>query len=198
MGILQDLTHIFYSKQGIDLIEKRLLCFTYHVLPHTKPHNCFHCLIALPMETRPLQIHSLLATMPIATFLELSPTDSMAKHGTLLASRLPTTTLVTHFSTASRGILPQDNSALLAKLQGLPIHTPPSPRPIHAGACPLTKTKLHAKHKAKKEVKAKAVKDRKLAVAAKCAESPARKQEKQELQLSAAEAKASKAVVNAK
>jgi hypothetical protein len=59
-------------------------------------------------------------------------------------------------------------------------------------------TKLHAKCKAKKEVKAKAAKDSTLAVADKCAESLARKQEKQELQLSAAEAKAAEAVAKAK
>jgi hypothetical protein len=118
----------------------------------------------------------------------------MANHGTLPASRFSTATSVTSFSTTSRGILPQYNYALIAKLQGLPIHTPPGPCPIHASTRPLTKTKLHTKRKAKKEVKAKAAKDRTLAVAAKHAESLARKQEKQELQLSAAEAKAAKAV----
>ncbi len=46
-------------------------------------------------------------------------------------------------------------------------------------------------------MKAKVAEDRKLAVAAKCAESLAKKQAKQELQLSAAEAKAAKAVAKA-
>jgi hypothetical protein len=97
--------------------------------------------------------------MPVGVVLELFPTDSMAKHETLPASGLSTATSVTSFSTAGGSILPQHEYALLAKLQGLLINAPPGPHPIRAGTHPLTKTKLHAKCKAKKEVKAKAAKD---------------------------------------
>jgi hypothetical protein len=56
--------------------------------------------------------------------------------------------------------------ALLATLQDCKIRAPPSPCPAHARVCSTTKTQLQAKWKAAKDLKAKAIKERKFALAA--------------------------------
>jgi hypothetical protein len=62
----------------------------------------------------------------------------------------------------------------------------------------ITKTQVHAERKAKKEAKAKAAKDKKLAVVVRCTKVLAKMQKKQMLLLSAAKAKAAKAVTKDK
>jgi hypothetical protein len=135
--------------------------------------------------------------MPLATILDLSPIKATTKSGTIFASGGSTAMSATSCSTNSGNTSPGNEYALLAKLQGIPIHAPPGPCPIRAGAWPITKTLVHAECKAKKEAKAKAAKDKKLAVPVRCTEVLAKKQEKQELLLSAAKTKAPKAVAKA-
>jgi hypothetical protein len=136
--------------------------------------------------------------MPLAAILNLSLIEAMAKSGTISASGRSTATSATSCSTISGNIAPGNDYALLAKLQGITIHAPPGPCPICASTQPITKTQEHAECKAKKEAKAKAAKNKKHAVAVRRTKALARKQEKQESLLSAAEAKAARAVAKAK
>ncbi len=107
-----------------------------------------------------------LVTMPVAAFFDLPSTKATAKSRTLVVPGLSTAMSITTFSTKSGDVLSQEDCTLLAKLQGSPIHAPSGPCPIHAGACPITKTQLQADQKAVKEAKAKAVEEKKLAAAA--------------------------------
>ncbi len=70
----------------------------------------------------------------------------MAKCGTVPAADPLVATLVTSFSTESE-MIPQDNLALLTRLQELPIHAPPGVRPNCAGVRASTKTEIAAKHR---------------------------------------------------
>jgi hypothetical protein len=135
--------------------------------------------------------------MPLPSILTLSPIRATAKSGTISASELSTAMSTTSCSTISGNIAPGNDYTLLAKLQGIPIHAPPGPCPILAGTWLITKTQVHAECKAEKEAKAKAAKDKKLAVAVCRIKALARKQEKQELLLSAAKAKDARAVAKA-
>jgi hypothetical protein len=135
--------------------------------------------------------------MPNVAFLDLSPADAMAKHGTVPKSGQSTVTLATSFSTARGGVLSNDEHAFLSKLQGTPIHAPTGTCPLHTGARPVTKTQLNAELKSAKEAKAKLAEVKKLAAAAKRANSIAKMQERQGFLLSAAKAKAAKAVAKA-
>jgi hypothetical protein len=135
--------------------------------------------------------------MPNVVFLDLLPANAMAKHGTMPKSGQSTVTLATSFSTASGGVLSNNEHAFLSKLQGTPIHAPPGPCPLRTGAHPVTKTQLNVNWKSAKEAKAKLAEVKKLAATAKRADSIAKKQEKQGALLSAAKAKAAKAVTKA-
>jgi hypothetical protein len=104
--------------------------------------------------------------MPTTTLLDLSPNWAMAKSGNLTLFGLSTTTSVTSFSTNSIKDIFQDDSALLATLQERKIHAPPGPCQAYAGVCSTTKTQLQAERNAAKNSKAKAIKERKFAVAA--------------------------------
>jgi hypothetical protein len=136
--------------------------------------------------------------MPLPAILDLSLIKATAKSGTIFASRRSTATSATSCSTNSGNTEPGNHYALLAKLQGIPIHAPPGLCPIHAGAWPITKTQVHTEHKAKKEAMAKAAEGKKLAVTVRLTKVLAKKQEKQELLLSTAKTKAAKAVAKAK
>jgi hypothetical protein len=74
------------------------------------------------------------------------------------------------------------------------IHAPPGPRPLRAGAHPLTKSQVTAERKAAKELKAKALEERKIAVAARQATAAAKKQAKQDALVASAKAKVAKAL----
>jgi hypothetical protein len=136
--------------------------------------------------------------MPLATILNLSLIEATAKSGTISALGRSTAMSATSCSTISGNIAPGNDYALLAKLQGITIYALPGPCPICSGARPITKTQVHAEYKAKKEAKAKAAEDKKLAVAVRCTKVLASNQEKQELLLSAAKAQAARAVAKAK
>jgi hypothetical protein len=75
------------------------------------------------------------------------------------------------------------------KASGLPIHTPPGVWLVHTGVRALTRTQLAAKWKAEKELKARAAKDGKLAMAA-CKFAAQKK--KQDSMISVVESKASR------
>jgi hypothetical protein len=117
----------------------------------------------------------------------------MAKCGTVLAADPLVATSVTSFSTKS-GVIPQDNLALLSRLQELPIHAPPGTRPNHTGVCACTKTEIAANCKLAKEAKQKAAEDKKLATVARKATNLIKKQKPL---ISSAKSKAAKAIAKA-
>jgi hypothetical protein len=129
--------------------------------------------------------------MPTTSFLDLAPVMALAKSGTLS----PVSTSVTRFSTKSGNVSPLDDFALLAMLQGTPIHASPGPCPTCASVCAPTKMQLSANRKAVKDAKTKASEDKKLASTAFKAQNMAKKLE---CLISSAEAKASKATAKAK
>jgi hypothetical protein len=136
--------------------------------------------------------------MPLAAILNLSPIETMAMSRTISVSGHSTATSSTSCSTNSGNTTPNNDYALQAELQGIPIHAPPGPCCIRAGARPITKTQVHAEHKAKKEAKAKAANNKKLAVVVRRTKALAKMQEKQMYLLSAVEAKAAKEATKAK
>ena len=85
----------------------------------------------------------------------------------------------------------------LDNLRSNSIHAPPGPCPLRAGAHPLTKSQVTAERKAAKELKAKALEERKIAAAARRATAAAKKQAKQDTLVASAKAKAAKAVAKA-
>jgi hypothetical protein len=87
-------------------------------------------------------------------------------------------------------VIPQDNLALLSRLQKLPIHAPPGARPIRAGVRASTKTEIAAKGRLAKEAKQKAAEDKKLAAVTHKA---ANLKKKQVCLISSAKSKAAKA-----
>jgi hypothetical protein len=99
--------------------------------------------------------------MPNVAFLDRSPANAMAKHGTVTKSGQSTVTLATSFSTATGEVLSNDEHAFLSKLQGTPIHAPPGPCLLCTEAGPVTKTQLNADRKSAKEAKAKLAKVKK-------------------------------------
>jgi hypothetical protein len=141
---------------------------------------------------------SFLATMPLFSFLNLSPAEATAKSGTTPVLGLSIATSATSHSTDSSAAVSHDNFTILSKLQGTPIHASPSPCPLCTGAWPITKTQLQTECRATNEAKAKAAEGKKLAVATHRTEAQAKKQEKQEKLISSAKARASKAVTKAK
>jgi hypothetical protein len=103
--------------------------------------------------------------MPTTLDFAFSPTSAMAKCGTVPVADPSVATLVTSFSTKS-GVIPQDDLALLSRLQELPIHAPPGARPNRAGIHASTKTEIASKCRLAKEAKQRAAKDKKLAAVA--------------------------------
>jgi hypothetical protein len=101
-------------------------------------------------------------------------------------------TLVTSFSKS--GVIPQEDLALLSRLQELPIHAPPSARPNCAGIRASTKTEIAAECRLANEAKQKAAEDKKLAAVACKAANLAKKQERL---ISSAKSKAAKATAKA-
>jgi hypothetical protein len=169
-------------------------CHTTHTLHHkTASFVRQHC----PRKHGHFKPTFSLATMPLSSFLNLSPTEATAKIGTISALGLSIATSATGHSTNISTVVSHNNFALLSKLQGTPIHAPPTLHPLRAGAWFITKTQLQIKCRATKEAKAKAVEDKKLAIAACCTEAQAKKQEKQEELISSAKARAAKAVAKA-
>ncbi len=135
--------------------------------------------------------------MPPSSFLNLSPAEAMAKSGTIPALGLSIAASATGHSTDSSAAISHDDLALLSKLQGTPIHAPPGPRPLCAGAWSITKTQLQIERRATKEAKSKAAEDKKIAIATRRTEAQAKKQERQEKLISSAKARAAKAVAKA-
>jgi hypothetical protein len=88
----------------------------------------------------------------------------------------------------------EDDFALLARLQGTPIHAPPGTRPLCTGTRVPTKTQIMAEQNAKKDARAKAAEEKKLLVATYKIKMKVQKKEKLIL---LAEAKAAKAVAKA-
>ena len=64
------------------------------------------------------------------------------------------------------GRVSQEDLALVAELQQIPVHAPPGDRPTRTGLRPLTKTRLAAERKSAREAKAIAAEERKSAMAA--------------------------------
>jgi hypothetical protein len=114
----------------------------------------------------------------------------MAKSGIIFPSGQSTATSITSLSTNSIEDIFQDNFALLATLQECKIHAPPGPCPACAGVCCTTKTQLQAEQKAAKDAMAKAIEERKFAIAACKARAFAKKKE---CLISSTKAKAAKA-----
>ncbi len=74
-------------------------------------------------------------------------------------------TSATGFNTNSGGVS-QEDSALVTKLQQIPVHASPGAHPTRARLHPLTKTQLAAERKSTKEANTIAAEERKSAVAA--------------------------------
>ena len=102
-------------------------------------------------------------------------------------------TTLTSTSVGYEAITPDDD-ALLASLQGQPIHAAPGRRPVRTGTRQMTKTQLAVIHKDEKAVKAKAAEDKKLAIATRKIEKETKKQERA---IATAETRAAKAVAKA-
>jgi hypothetical protein len=174
------------------------------ILPTTCFHTSIHTTAFIVPVHRPWK-HvcfkpslSFFATVPIVTFFDLPSTKAMAESGTLAAPGLSTATSITSFSTKSGDALPQENYALLAKLQGSPIHAPPGPCPTSTGTPSITKTQLQPNQTAIKEAKAKAAEGKKLTTVTCWSKTLAKKQENQAKLISSAKAKAAKVSAKAK
>jgi hypothetical protein len=169
-------------------------CHTTHTLHHkSASFDQQHC----PRKHICFKPTSFLATMSLFSFLNLSPAEATAKNKTIPALGVSIATSITSHSTNSSAAISHDDFALLSKPQGTPIHAPPGPRPLCAGARSITKTQLQIKCRATKEAKAKAAEDKKLTVTAHRTEAQAKKQERQEKLISSAKARAAKAVTKA-
>ncbi len=130
---------------------------------------------------------SSLATMPLSSFLNLSPAEATAKSRTIPVSRLSIATSATSHSTNSSAAVFHNDLALLSKLQGTPIHAPPGLYPLRAGTQSITKTQLQI-NRVTKEAKAKAAEDKKLVVTTCRTEAQAKKPERQKKLISSAKA----------
>ena len=135
--------------------------------------------------------------MPTTTILELSPALATAKKGKISVSGHSTATSVTSFTTMSNNVITKEDRPLLAMFQECAIHAPPGPRPARTGTHGITNTQRQAERKSLKEMKLKAAEEKKLANSARKAEIAAKKQERQALLISSAEAKAAKAMAKA-
>jgi hypothetical protein len=124
--------------------------------------------------------------MPLSLAVEVASVRE--KRGAITALSV-STAASTASPTTTEGA--EDDFNLLARLQGIPIHAPPGPRPSRIGARAPTKTQIMSDRKAERDAKAKAADEKKALTAARKAESKARQQEKLIL---TAETKAAKAV----
>jgi hypothetical protein len=93
------------------------------------------------------------------------PTFAKPTGGSDMNSGFSVATSATGFTTDSSRVS-QEDLALVAKLQQIPVHAPPGAGPTRAGLRPLTKTQLAVERKSTKEAKALAAEERKSAVAA--------------------------------
>jgi hypothetical protein len=174
-----------------------LSCRGWHTQHHTSAYHTFTSTSQPPLSRKHVRFKptfSLFAiAMPTKSDFALSPTSAKAKCGTVLAADPLVATSVTSFSTES-GVIPQDDLALLSRLQELPIHAPPGERPNRAGVCASTKTEIAADCKLAKEAKQKAAEDKKLAAVACKAANLAKKQKRC---ISSAKSKVAKATAKA-
>jgi hypothetical protein len=130
--------------------------------------------------------------MPLS--LDIDVPDALEKRGFIT-----TLSVTTAASTAGPSIpdkvAAEDDPSLLARLHSAPIFAPPGPCPLLTGACAPTKTQIMAKQKADKDMKAKAVEEKKLLATMHKKEMKAKQQKKL---ISTAKAKVAKAYSRAK
>jgi hypothetical protein len=113
--------------------------------------------------------------MPL--FLDIEIPNVPERSGFITAPSVSTAASTASFMT-SDDVRAEDDSTLLARLQGTLINAPPGSRPLRTGARVPTMTQIMAKQKAEKEVKAKAAEEKKLLSASRRIEMKAKQQEK--------------------
>ena len=173
---------------AINLTAAKFRCGGWHTQHNTtasivRNHLCFKPRLPSPTSY----------TMPPTSAPAPLPTFAKALGGSDMNSGFSVATSATGFTTDSDGVS-QEDLALVAKLQQIPVHAPPGPRPTRAGLRPLMKTQLAVKRKSTKEAKAIATEERKSAMAARKADIFLKRQ--QQL-INSAEVKAAKATAKA-
>jgi hypothetical protein len=134
---------------------------------------------------------SLLASITLPNLLTIQVPSLLEESGCLSAPSVATAASTLSLTTSGDAKV-EDDFTMLARLQGIPIHTPPGPCPPPNGVCFPTRTQIQADQKAEKDAKAKAAEEKRLAAAAFRIKTKAKRQEKL---IFSPEAKATKAAV---